>query len=90
MPQEGTKLQQVASRALPRDVIYHLPRISLLGNLQCCVENHQGILQYTACLVSLQAGKYRIVIAGHDLVITSLDSEAVYIEGRIEQVRYEI
>ena len=76
--------------ALPKDAVLHLPRISLFGNLQCCVENHQGILQYTPERIGLQAGSYRIFIEGQELVITSLSAEAIYIEGRIGQVRYEI
>lgn len=75
---------------IPKDMVLNLPRISLFGNLQCCVENHQGILRYTPEQIGLQAGKYRIYIDGQELVITSLSAEIIYIEGRIGQVRYEI
>ncbi|MBE6112723.1 MAG: sporulation protein YqfC [Peptococcaceae bacterium] len=75
---------------IPKDMVLNLPRISLFGNLQCCVENHQGILQYTPEQIGLQAGKYRIYIEGQELVITSLSAETIYIEGKIGQVRYEI
>ena len=75
---------------MPKDSVLNLPRISLFGNLQCCVENHQGILHYNAEQIGLQAGNYRIYIAGQELVITSLSAEAIYVEGRIGQVRYEI
>ncbi len=75
---------------LPRDSVLQLPRISLFGNLQCCVENHHGILQYTPEQIGLQAGKYRIYIEGNELVITSLSAEVIYVEGKIGQVRYEV
>lgn len=75
---------------MPKDSVLNLPRISLFGNLQCCVENHQGILQYNEKQIGLQAGNYRIYIDGQELVITSLSAEAIYVEGRIGQVRYEI
>ena len=92
MPDEKYTISQAMGRllALPKDVVLHLPRITLLGNVQCCVENHQGILQYTPQLVGLQAGQYRIYIEGAELVITSLTAEVIYVEGRIGQVRYEI
>ncbi len=77
-------------RELAKDTVLNLPRISLFGNLQCCVENHQGILQYLPEQIGLQAGKYRIYIEGQELVITSLSAEVIYVEGRIGQVRYEI
>ncbi|MBQ3509664.1 MAG: sporulation protein YqfC [Peptococcaceae bacterium] len=75
---------------IPKDMVLNLPRVSLFGNLQCCVENHQGILQYTPEQIGLQTGKYRIYIDGQELVITSLSAETIYIEGKIGQVRYEI
>ncbi len=92
MPEEKLGLQQAMGKilAMPKDVVLHLPRIILLGNLQCCVENHHGILQYTPNLVGLQAGKYRLYIEGKELVISSLTADVIYVEGKIGQVRYEI
>lgn len=54
MPEEKLGLQQAMGKilAMPKDVVLHLPRIILLGNLQCCVENHHGILQYTPNLLA--------------------------------------
>lgn len=75
---------------MSKDAVLHLPRISLFGNLQCCVENHQGIVQYTQEKIGLNAGRYRIYIEGEDLVITSLSVDAIYVEGRIGQVQYEV
>lgn len=92
MSEDKLRLQKAVREmiAMPKDTVLNLPRIILLGNLQCCVENHQGILQYTPGLVGLQAGAYRIYIEGQELVITSLTVDAIYVEGRIGQVRYEI
>lgn len=73
-----------------KNAILTLPRISLFGNLQCCVEHHQGILQYIPERVGVQAGSYRIYIEGTDLVITSLSEDVIYVEGNIGQVRYDI
>ena len=67
-----------------------LPRVTLLGNLQCGIENHDGILQYSSELVTVKTGNYRIYIEGTGLVITSLSAEAFYVEGKIGQVRYEV
>ena len=75
---------------MSKDAVLHLPRISLFGNLQCCVENHQGVVQYTQETIGLNAGRYRIYIEGEDLVITSLSADAIYVEGRIGQVQYEV
>ena len=61
-----------------------------MGNLQCGIENHDGILQYSSELVTVKTGNYRIYIEGTGLVITSLSAEAFYVEGKIGQVRYEV
>ena len=53
-------------------------------------ENHQGVVQYTQEKIGLNAGRYRIYIEGEDLVITSLSADAIYVEGRIRQVQYEV
>lgn len=75
---------------LSRNTVLNLPRISLFGNLQCCVENHQGIVQFTPEKIGLRAGDSYIFIDGKELVITSLSAEVIYVEGKIGQVRYEI
>lgn len=75
---------------MSKDAVLHLPRIFLFGNLQCCVENHQGIVQYTQERIGLNAGRYRIYVEGDELVITSLSADAIYVEGRIRQVQYEV
>lgn len=92
MPERKSRLQEAAGKlmATPRDLVLRLPRVILLGNLQCCIENHQGVLQYRPDFVSLQAGNYRLFIEGQELVITSLTADAIYLEGEIRQVRYEI
>ena len=90
--QEKMNLQQTVNKvkSLPKNLVLQLPRITLLGNLQCGIENHDGILQYSSELVIVKTGNYRIYIEGTGLVITSLSAEAFYVEGKIGKVRYEV
>lgn len=90
--QEKMNLQQTVDKVknLPKNLVLQLPRVTLLGNLQCGVENHDGILQYSSESVTVKTGNYRICIEGTGLVITSLSAEAFYVEGKIGQVRYEV
>lgn len=85
---QGSRIDRLLE--FEKNAILTLPRISLFGNLQCCVEQHQGILQYIPERVGIQAGSYRIYIEGTDLVITSLSEDEVYVEGKIGQVRYDL
>ena len=90
--QEKVNLQQTVDKvkSLPKNLVLQLPSVTLLGNLQCGIENHDGILQYSSELVTVKTGNYRIYIEGTGLVITSLSAEAFYVEGKIGQVRYEV
>ena len=90
--QEKMNLQQTVNKvkSLPKNLVLQLPRITLLGNLQCGIENHDGILQYSSELVIVKTGNYRTYIEGTGLAITSLSAEASYVEGKIGQVRYEV
>ena len=90
--QEKVNLQQTVDKvkSLPKNLVLQLPRVTLLGNLQCGIENHDGILQYSSELVTVKTGNYRIYIEGTGLVITSLSAEAFYVEAKIGQLRYEV
>lgn len=84
------KLRNMTSDVLdlPQDVIFDLPRVIMIGNLQLYVENHRGVRSFTGDKLSLDLSVGRLEIAGRDLVIRAILSEEVFIEGTIEDVRY--
>ena len=67
-----------------------LPRIVLLGDLQCCVENYETLIAYTPEQVRITAAGGQIVVDGQDLVLFSFTEDRIDITGKIVQVRYEI
>ena len=73
---------------LPQDVIFDLPRITMIGNMQLYVENHQGVLGFTDQKLELQLSVGTLHITGKDLVIRAILAEEVFIEGKIEDIRY--
>lgn len=73
---------------LPQDVVHDLPRITMIGNVQLYVENHQGVLHFSSELLKLQLTKGRVEITGKDLVIRAILKEEVFIEGIITGVSY--
>ncbi len=73
---------------LPEDVVFDLPRITMIGNMQCYIENHEGIIQFTSNKLLLKIPNGRIEVTGEDLVIRTILSEEMMLEGTIEGYRY--
>ena len=74
---------------LPQDVVFDLPRVTMIGNMQLYVENHRGVLHFseTNLLLALHQGKLEIV--GKQLSIRAILAEEVFIEGLIDEVKYK-
>jgi len=73
---------------LPQEIMLNLPRITLIGNLHCYIENHQGIIEYTAENVRLAINPGELIVSGRDLTIRYLANEEIAIDGIIEKLQY--
>lgn len=74
---------------LPREIVLNLPRVTIIGNLQCYIENHRGVIEYSTEKVRISVHDGEIRIAGKDLVIRYLANEEIAVDGSIESVFYE-
>lgn len=79
------KLQQQTSNWLeiPKDIVMDLPKVVMVGNLQVFVENHLGILEYTAELIRIKVSIGELIIRGADLVLRNILRHEILIEGKI-------
>ena len=75
---------------IPQDIVLDLPRITMLGNKQMLVENHKGIIEYTASLVRINLNQGVVSIRGAELVLCNLQAEQLLLEGTITDVNYEL
>lgn len=75
---------------IPDDLVFDLPRITLLGNQQLLVENHKGIIEYTAQRVRIQLTQGTLCVTGQNLTLGSLQAEQILIEGTIQALRYDL
>lgn len=73
---------------LPKDVIFDLPRVTMIGNMQLYVENHRGVLQFTGEYLKLSLTHGSMEIYGQNLSIRAILPEEMFIEGTIHQVKY--
>lgn len=71
---------------LPEDLMLNLPRLTAVGNLQLMIENHQGILAFSASKVVIATSMGRISVTGEDLLVGAVDREVVILTGKIHDV----
>lgn len=86
----GKILEDIAERfELPMEAMTTLPRITLSGDKQVLVENHQSLLEYTGQQVVLGCGRLRLRIRGEGLVLRAMEAEMILISGQIFGVDME-
>ena len=73
---------------LPPDVVFDLPRITMIGNRQLYIENHRGVLHFSPELLKLAVSKGELEIRGSHLSIRAILPEEVMIEGIILELKY--
>jgi sporulation protein YqfC len=74
---------------LPPDVVFDLPRVTMIGNRQLYIENHRGVLHFSEESLRLALSKGELEIRGRELVIRAILTEEVMIEGIIDSVNYK-
>ena len=74
---------------LPREIILNLPRMTMVGNLQCYLENHRGVIQYTSEKIRVSVNGGEIIVEGRELTIRYMANEELAIDGSIDSIYYE-
>lgn len=74
---------------LPKELLFNLPRVTLVGNIQLYLENYGGIIEYSAELLRLKIRGGEIVIKGKNLAIKHFVGEEIFIEGEINSLEYQ-
>jgi len=73
---------------IPGDVLLDLPKIVLVGNIQLLIENHRGILEYTADTVRVSIGEGEVAVKGENLMLRNLLPGELYVEGKIQSLSF--
>lgn len=74
---------------IPGDVLLDLPKIVLIGNIQLQIENHHGILEYTADTVRISTGEGELSVKGENLMLRNLLPDELCIEGSIHTLSFD-
>ena len=73
---------------LPADVVAGLPHIEVVGNQECFMEQHRGILSYSGEEIAINGENLIIRVRGEGLALVSMTGEALRIKGSISQVEW--
>ncbi|MCL5935687.1 MAG: sporulation protein YqfC [Firmicutes bacterium] len=73
---------------IPSDIIMDLPKIVLIGDLQLFIENHRGIVEYSAENVRVNVGDYEVAVSGEDLLLRNILPDEICLEGRIKGIQF--
>jgi sporulation protein YqfC len=73
---------------LPQEIIYNLPKVTLIGNLQVLIENHRGIIEYSTGKVRVSVNTGEIEVVGKELVICNITRDEICLDGDISGLKY--
>jgi len=65
-------------------------RITLIDNTHAFIENHRGVLEYTARRVCVRTPQMLVTVEGQGLMLERFGKEDVVIRGDLRQLQYEI
>ncbi|WP_339063726.1 sporulation protein YqfC [Tepidibacillus marianensis] len=84
------RLKQLTANQLdlPKDVIFDLPRVTMIASYQLYIENHRGVIQFTDEYLHMRLSKGELKIYGNNLVIRAILPEEVFVEGKIKSIEY--
>lgn len=75
---------------VPKDVIMNIPRLTISGDKEIYIENHKGILQYSAAEIRVSTPMGIVHICGKSLILERIRTEDILISGTFERIEYEI
>lgn len=73
---------------IPPEALFDLPIITVRANEEICVENFNGIIEYTEHRIRLQTKCGIVLIEGTKLEAKSMTAELITIRGRIENISF--
>jgi len=73
---------------LPKEIMLNMPKISLIGNNQMLVENHKGIIEYTAQRIRVNSANGVIRVIGNNMNLKNIAADDIMISGEIKIIEF--
>ena len=71
-----------------KEVFLDVPKLTMIGNRELCIENYKGICEYTDKLLIIEAKPCRIRLEGSDLEVKTITEELIYVTGEFLRIEF--
>lgn len=88
MKEKNLKSRIAEAASMPKDVVLGVPIVTVLGQIEVCIENYRGIIEYTDLLIRVQTKIGQIKIIGQKLQIKYYTNDEMKVTGRITSIEY--
>ena len=83
---EKVKDYVAAMSEVPKEAVFYVPLITIVGNNDIMIENHHGIAEYTAEHIKIKTSSGNICIYGKMLTIKKISSDNIEIKGEVNKL----
>lgn len=73
---------------LPKEIVFNLPLINVIGNEEINIENYKGIIEYNLERVRINTSCGIIKIEGKKLLLKQITAENISVTGSISKFEY--
>lgn len=73
---------------MPGDALMDLPKITVIGNWQISIENHRGLIEYTADKIRINTSNGALEIKGKGLIIRGILVDEIALDGQVYSISF--
>lgn len=74
---------------LPRDIMFNLPKITIIFDNEIIIEGHKGIFMFTENEIQVNTKLGVIILMGENLEILYIGGSTIILKGNFESVLYD-
>ena len=85
---QNIKKKLVNTLELPKEIIFNLPLITIVGNEEINIENYKGVIEYSPEKIRINTECAVLKINGEKLSFKQITAENIIVTGIIQTLEY--
>ncbi len=85
---QNIKKKLVNTLELPKEIIFNLPLITMVGNEEINIENYKGVIEYSPEKIRINTACGVLKINGEKLSFKQITAENIIVTGVIQTLEY--
>ncbi len=85
---QNIKKKLVNTLELPKEIIFNLPLITIVGNEEINIENYKGVIEYSPEKIRINTACGVLKINGEKLSFKQITAENIIVTGVIQTLEY--